>query len=194
MNISQINNIIFGAKYITNAPVKKFNYIKAKFEPYNASFVQIEPSNRTDYSAIKEIVKNWEYGMFTREIFKTIQKLRDGELPDSLVKVYAVTKQRNNFEKLRDDDILAIGEITKKSDKDIELEYLQVNPDLIYDYEQKKFKHTGSAFLNILKGLNGIRSIVLNSVYSATEFYEQNGFKLIDSSKLKYYWKSKDKM
>ena len=183
MNINSLNKTSFGAIYISDTEVQKYNYIKEKFEPYKASFVQIDPNNKNDVIAVQNITDNWEDSLFTEVISKAVKKLRDGELENNIFKVYAIT----------DDDILAIGEISQYAKKNIRLDYLQVNPDL-NNYEQKSFKNTGSAFLNMLKSLKGIKSIILTSLYTTMDFYEKNGFTMIDPYNLIFRWKSKGKL
>ena len=69
-----------------------------------------------------------------------------------------------------------------------ELLFLQVDPVLSYKKGQSIYKNIGTEIINSLKQIYA-KAIQVVSLYSATEFYEKNGFEIIDTKKLKYIWR-----
>lgn len=66
-----------------------------------------------------------------------------------------------------------------------ELKFFQVNPKLKYGISKREYKHVGAGILDSLKELYK-NSIELDSSYQAAEFYEKQGFKIIDKDKLRF--------
>lgn len=190
MNINPINNLNFKANYIKDAQVKKYNSINNSYEPVSISFVEMEPDNIRDFLALKDVVKYWPEEKYASNIAHSLYLLGNNTISRDSYKIYALTTQKNKFYSLNSNEILAIGEVSEKiPEKVLELDYLQVDPQLIYSFSQKEYKGVGSAFLNALKEFETVQSIFLKSVRSAVNFYKKNDFELIDNKELKLLWK-----
>ncbi len=185
----QINNTSpsFKAKFITSTPIKKLNTSNGNYEEFNASFVKYDVKNKNDLKAIKE-TSYWRslYGPNIYEKAKALTMDYFNEMND---KIYILTKQKNNFEDLKVEDILGMTDVELKKnfykESILEVHRLQVDTDLI-GKEKPEFKHVGTAILNVLKKFNKI--IELNSVPSAVNFYRKNGFKEFESLSLRFRW------
>ncbi len=182
-------NINFKAKFINETSIKKYNYLKNSYEPTKVSFIEIDPENFSDYFAINEINQDWYNSLYASNITFALNLIKNQCLRGDIHKIYAITKQKNNFGILNSNEILALGEIERKTPEDIEINYLQVDPELVYSLEKRRFIDVGRAFLNCLKNFNYLKSITLNSNSSAAKFYEKNNFKLIDPEIRKFIWK-----
>lgn len=189
MNINTISNLNFGAKYVKEAQVKKYNPIKNSYDSLNVSFVEMEPDNIEDYFAINDIVRYWYDEKYASNIAYSLSLLRNNCLPRDSYKIYALTTQKDKFDLLNIEEILALGEVFEKTPKKtLELNYLQVDPKLVYSYKQRDYKDVGTAFLNVLKSFDKVKSIVLTSACSAAVFYKKNGFKLTDVERFRFVW------
>lgn len=183
MNIN-FNNLNFGAKYINSTLIKKYDSNKQSYSPVQAAFVEIESSNLSDRDALHELRKDWkDCDYYIAPIVDSI----DYEFEDN--KVYALTSQRHNFDKLRSDEIMGLANMDVSKGKIPELSYLQVDPSLLNKMEPPIYKNVGTGILNSLKQIYN-KAIQLVSAYSATEFYVKNGFDIIDKKKLRYIWRA----
>ena len=189
MQFNKINETTFGAKYIARTKVQKYDNKKNLYKPCEVSFVELKPSSSKDLIAAKDTLLYWENRDYIENIVSTLEALRKGNLSNKTYKIYALTRQNKDFKKLRAEKILCLAEVQKLSKGSVELNYLQVDPAIVYAFREKAFKQVGSAFLNVLKSLDKVKSIVLSSACSATDFYEKNGFKMVAAEKLRYYWK-----
>ena len=191
MNITPNQNINFGAKLIKLSPVKKLADLKGEYMPAKLSFVEFEPGNKKDLQAISNAVKSWNGEMFASDIYTSAKLIRNRKLDPESHKIYVLTSQKNNFDNLNADEIVGLADFETNKPDEGHLNFLQVDPDLITSYVPPRFRYVGTGMLEALKSLYK-KTITLKSVYSATAFYEKNGFKLIDFESLLYKW-SKEK-
>ena len=188
------HNINFGAKFITQTNIKKFDNEKKIFSPEKISFVEIEPNERNDLKALANITKFWaDKDSYASTIALTAISIAAGYTSKNTHKIFALTKQNNNFDKINDRDILCIGEVEVTDNiSPIRLNYLQVHPKNVYS-TAPLYKYIGTSFLNMIKQLYNT-SIILDADSSAVKFYEKNGFKRFSLDKLIYIWRPKIKM
>ena len=186
MNIDIYSKTSFGAKFISSANVKKFASKLDKYVPEKTSFVEIDPTNSADVSAVGNIAKYWEHEKYASNINYTVESLSKNGGNDR-TKVFAISSQNKDLDNLDDKKILGVAEI-EKFETGLNLRYLQVNPDYIFN-QPKLYKHVGSEMLNCLKNYYG-EPIMLNSLrsFAVRNFYENNGFKLVDEGTLRYQW------
>lgn len=170
--------INFKASYINSTTIKRINQPQTTDKV--VSFVELSPQSMSDVKAIRTLSYCWDDNKsFAGDLYNN---LRDCRLysDDSGQKFYAITQQRNNFEKLDSDEILAVAQIHDRDD--IHLDLLQVDPANNNDVYLREFCYVGTAMLNCLKKLFPDKDITLKSVNSAIEFYLKNGFNRIGDS------------
>ena len=189
MQVNSLNSINFGAKFITNTEVQKYNPKKKTYQPVNVSFVEIEPNSMNDLKTLTEVAKSWtKRQSYAADIASTAAGVAAKYLEPEKYKIYAVTRQDNNYEKLNEHKILCLAQVELERSQPVELAYLQVNPEAAYAAKTPQYKRVGTGFINVLKEIYH-KAITLSSVYSATTFYEKNGFELIDTDKSRYIWR-----
>ncbi len=170
--------INFKANYINATTVKRINQTPVSDKV--VSFVELSPQSTSDVKAIRTLSYCWDDNKsLAGDLYCN---LRDCSLygDNSGQKFYAITQQRNNFEKLDSDEILAVAQIRDRDD--IHLDLLQVDPANNNDIYLREFCHIGTAMLNCLKKLFPNKDITLKSVDSAFDFYLKNGFNRIANS------------
>ncbi len=189
MKINNLNPVNFGANFITNTTIQKYNAKKKSYFPTDVSFVEIDPQNKNDLKALTDAAKYWgNNDSYALNIASAATGIAAEFINAVKNKIYAVTRQTDNFDKLNDQKILCLAHVELEDNQPAELEYLQVNPDMIYTLKEPQYKHIGTGFLNTLKKIYH-EAIVLNAAYSAATFYEKNGFKCISPQTLRYIWK-----
>ena len=176
--------INFKANYINTVPIKIFNNIAGEYQSADVSFVEIDVKNQNDIYAVNRVVSLWEDRSFADNIAYDVNNHNKGIFKKFPFRVFALTNQRRDFDTLDSCDILALTEIEKKSDDNIFLEYLQVDPRIVYNIGIPQIKRCGSAVLDCLKQLFSDKSIFLNS--RAEKFYTKNGFVKIGQNQ--YFW------
>ena len=184
-NISSIN---FGAKYLKTVDIKKLDKQTGQFYPTQASFVEYDPKNLHDLKTLVRTSHNWKKGLFVHVIAQKAGYLTQNLLPPQHNKIYILTSQNDNFNKIHAKYILGLADIEKLPNGKDELEYFEVNPKHKHGSENREYKNIGEAMMNELKNLCK-KSISLYSSSEGTKFYEKEGFKIIDKSFLKYIWR-----
>lgn len=167
----------FGAQYIAPAKVKKHSSRRNRYHDQKVSFVELEADNPNDAAALDYINRKWASAKYVSRIKRDFDVKSEGILRNPhLYKTYALTTQKNNFDKLRPWTILGITEVKDYSD-DLCIELLEVNPRYKNSNQKRKYKYVGTAILDTLKNLySKEKDIVLNSADEAKVFYEKNDF------------------
>ncbi len=164
--------INFKAHYVQQIQIKKLD--NNVYKPQNVNFIEIDTSSLSDIEAINQVSPNWEDHSFADNIAYNLTQIKKGRFNKDLFRFFALTKQNDNYEKLNSDDILALAEIEKKSETNIFINYLQVDPKIVYCLEKPPIKRCGSAMLDCLKIMFNNKNIFLNS--RSKNFYLKNNF------------------
>ena len=104
-----------------------------------------------------------------------------------------MTSQKDDFERLDKSKIVGLAQMQTGVEPEDNLRYFQIRPDLKHGVNRRKYKHIGSGMLNSIKKIYS-NAITLLSSYSAANFYEKQGFEIIDIDLLEYIWRAKKKM
>ncbi len=186
----------FKAKFIDKTQVKKLNKVTKKYENIEASFLEFDPKNKKDLKTLKDLSIYWNESSFAWDICETAKAIVENFINPNTNKVYILTKQKDNFKSLKYNDVLGLADVESKENnigEDIlEIHRLQVDPEFAINNNNlnkkiPEIKHIGTEILNILKKFN--KTIELNSVSSALDFYEINGFKNINENPLNLRWR-----
>lgn len=170
MNINP--NVSFGASFIKEVTVKKLVENSKSYITKNVSCVELDPLNSADVKAINETQEEFFYNSFVDDIYFKARKLfHRGENPKNM-QIYALTTQKDNFEKLDGNKVLAMANIVPKEDNGAYLDYIQAHPLIAYAIGKPPYKNVGTELIKILQ--EKFSSIRCNSVADA--FYSKNGF------------------
>ena len=161
--------INFKASLINTSTIKKQIKNTNKYIDTKASFIELDLSSRKDMRTLKRLKSKWN-APFLNSIFSHAKR----KLPNW--KLYALTTQEDNYDKLKTDDILGFAQTSKYTPSMINLEYLQVKPEYTHRNKQTQFKHIGSSIIDCLKNLENISRIDVTSVLEEVDFYILNGF------------------
>lgn len=171
--------ISFGAKYIKPAYVQKISFDDGVPRCIKVSCIELSSENSADVDAAFDVSEIWD----TDEGYPERIALSMQTVPNKIGakdRYFALTTQKNNFETPDPDKILAISYITTR-DNETEVEYLQVRPSKITDYNKPyTYQKVGTAMLDLFKKLFFDKKIVLWSRPTAVDFYLKNGFTVED--------------
>jgi hypothetical protein len=177
-------NNSFTAKYKNPINIGK---LKNGYESYTASFVEIVPNNEKDVSALENAIKYWENDKFGVNALYAVRAARDGSQYYGYHKVYALTAQKDNFEKLNPDEILGVVHVGPVGDKKLFVEHLQTNPNYLYK-TKPEYVGIGSAMINSLKKYCNMMSLFSLKDKSVKDFYLKNGFSEYGTGTNCYIW------
>ena len=165
--------ITFKAHFINNTTVQRKKNNK-QFENVNVSFVQLNPKSANDIKALYEIDKEWwSFKTYANDI--RLDFLNDYE-PSA--KTYAVTTQKDHFEKLNPDEVLGLAYVVDETAQDrVILEYLQADPSNKHAAAMATFKRIGSSIIKSLSKIYENNEMILTPKKTAEPFYEKLGFK-----------------
>ncbi len=173
------NNISFTAKFISPVTVKKLA-AGGEYIPTSVNAVELSAKNKNDLKSLEAIKDLWGKDSYAGEIYEDARYVND-YYEEYRPSFYAITKQKDSFEKLQPRDILGLFETQTTFGKILSLDYLQTNPEFLNKL-QPALKRIGTAMLNLIEGINIGRRIEINPAVSAKSFYLQNGYKPISEN------------
>ncbi len=191
--------ISFGARYISPAIVQKVMFKDAKVLPEKVSFIEFNPKDSVDLEAVYDVSEAWKtkdpYPAMIYSYMSYCATCKAEEESEN-TKFYALTTQKDNFEKPEAEDIIALAQVnTAESVTDgtkdvVEIEYLQAKPESPLDnyFKPYKFKHIGTGILDVFKKIFKGRKLVLYSNPMACDFYLKNGFTQEDAVSAKFIY------
>ncbi len=168
------NNISFTAKFISPATVKRLTN-NGKYVETAVSAVKLSSMDKNDLRALEKINADWGDDTYASNI------LDEASSPNEFYKeyqptVYAITTQKDNFEKLEPEKVLGLAETSIEFGTIKSLDYLQTNPKFL-NKPQPAFKRIGTAMLKFVEDINKGKRIEADSVEKAKTFYLKNGYK-----------------
>lgn len=167
----------FGARFVTGIPkihVKKLNS-NGEYKKTPAHFVELLPNCMGDILALSETVKSWKNEKFASSVFASMLKKMKGNPLYTNRKIYAITTQNKNINKLDSKQILGVTEGIVNKNYDVYLEALQVNPNYVYA-EKPEYKGVGTAILKSLKNIYYKIQLISASEKYVKDFYKKNEF------------------
>ena len=153
------------------------------------TIIEINTSSLEEINILEETVNDWgDKDSYGKTIVNDAKNI--GILPSKrdTGKIYALTLQQDEFDKLEGDKILGLCEVTLLDKDKVEINFLQTKPEHKYNDNKSEYKHIGKSFVRMLQGIR-FKTIVVQAAYNAANFYEKMNFKIIDVDKLIYEWK-----
>lgn len=186
MEVMRIDNTAFGAvKLRPNAVIEAFSAKQNKYLPRKAVCVEFNPHADTDFKALKNTGESW-LGGYAENIASAAEKIRQGKISGKRHKIFGLTTQQNDFAHIDYSKLLLLCEFEHVSKDILHIWHIQTNPKFVYSVKSD-FKHIGTGFMDILKKMSG-KIFTVKSAYNAAEFYEKNGFKIIDTKDLLFMY------
>ena len=180
----------FRAKFIKKVPVQKLDFATKRYKTTQASFVEFEPENLQDLKALAKAQSAWDGEFFAADIVKAAAKMFQGELKQPKNRIFVLITQSDDCRNLNKDSILGMVQMVGGKAALAELKFFQVRPDLSYNKVHRDYKGVGKAILDSIKEIY-TKAIKLQSCYSAANFYEKQGFEIMDTGLLMYLWSPK---
>ena len=172
--------INFRAKYINTQKIIKND--NNQYKQHDVAFVQINSQCENDILCLKSVEKTWGKKALVKDLVKDINQEWETKKADKNAKYFALTSQKNGFEKLLPQKILGVIELLTTSDKNTDyINILEVEPNSIYGAKQRRFVNIGSSILNALKENLNNKDFILEARENVVKFYEKNGFKSVNN-------------
>lgn len=193
MRINLISNINFAARKVQydDAKVKKRVDGSWRYRDYDVSVAEIDLDSKSDIDVLDNVKNSWTRGRFIDYIYRDAKKLYKKEWGrrDSY-KIYVLTTQKDNFERLEPGDILSICEMSDIKDKSAYLSYIETCPEY-RDARSPEYKGVGSCLMKFLQSKYDV--LTLNTVENpkTTEFYLKFGFLIEDPYEGYLRWEKK---
>lgn len=186
MNTDGIN---FGAIQINKKPIliNKYNNATKQFEKIPTNFIRLDSYNE-DIKAVEAAASAWTNALYIKKIATASHWMKT--LP---IEIYALTIQKDNFDKLEHEKILGFAEM-RNDDNNPRYKWLyrlQVKPEATnVNNNNKIYNYVGT---NIIKSLKKIyKNISLFSIKNPNieKFYKNNGFIEDYRGEKHYVWTS----
>jgi len=184
INYSQRQN--FQASWIKNVKIGELVPNTKMYSPCDVSLVKINPHDKFDLQALDDIANFWEYDKFSVNIYNHADVIYKGK-EEPNYRIFAITKQSDNFNKLISDDILGIADLDILSTSDAKIVHIQVEPELVYSLNPK-FKGVGSAIIESFKEIFSKIYLKSSLDLSVRNFYKKHKFQNYTNYKTEFVW------
>lgn len=161
----------FKAQFINKCNIQKYSSNTCSFLPREASFIELDAKKWRDRRTLRKITKKWDYS-FATDIYRS-QKSKNN------LRIFALTEQKTNFEKLDVEKILGLTQIQELESNVHYIDYLQTKPAYTANNPDRKYKNIGRKILDNLKNIFRKETLKLSSLYEdgVIDFYTKNNFK-----------------
>ena len=158
--------ITFQSPNFTGKYIKSVDILKNK-QPTKASLIEL---TRRDINCIDDIAELWDTRI-TEMLSASMYQPLKGTVDQ---KVYAISTQDKNFEKVSPKKVLGIFEVTDRNDV-YALEYLEVKPSQAYGKKKRTFTEVGKACIDFIKSKFKQKDVEIYALEDAIPFYEKMG-------------------
>ena len=172
--------ITFQARYINTAEILKKD-TRNCYNPCKTAFIEFNPKEFNDVTSIIDAVSDWNsqpnFAECIAESAELVFRMQD-EFPDLNRRFFAITKQKDGFDKIKPANILGVLQLSKFSDKCNIIDFVQVSHG-----GEDLFKHVGSSILQRVRELfPDKKTILFPATKELIPFYQKNGFKSVPHS------------
>ncbi len=186
-----MNSINFTANHIKNVNIMKKCY--NQYKPCDVALVEMDVKNKNDIKAMEKTTLLWDT-TFTSFVLDDMERCSKYTKHPSWLKIYALTTQKDNFEKIQASKILGVLELIKQGDS-AKIETLQTNTKYIKEKfnPTPKYKHIGSELVSHVQNQFFDKELFLIPVKKAVDFYKKLGFDFEKGNEYKntLVWKKK---
>lgn len=179
----KVQGISFRARYLDEVKLRKIN--GAQVQECSASLVELDLKSKADNVCIQDMIYDWggsdSYTFhIARNMGQVYYELNDNTSP--IPRVFAITEQKDNFDKLNSKKILSIAETTDIKPTIVNIDFIETHRAQAYGAKDPKYKYLGTALVNCIKSVFKGKALELYSTDKALSFYLKNGFELMSSN------------
>jgi ribosomal protein S18 acetylase RimI-like enzyme len=172
--------ITFKAHFIQNTTIQK--RVFDKFHDKQVSFVEIDTQNPNDILCLKAVNASWDdKETYADDIVSKLCKIFKTKKDDEHTHFYAITKQVNGFDNLKNNDILGLVQVRRQQDDSGEIKFLQVAPKFQKINKKRGFKSIGSKLVENILSVMREKTIYLDSTEASMKLYQKYGFRVCNS-------------
>lgn len=171
--------INFTANLVDSPTIKQRKY-GFFWKPIDVSIVELDSTKLSDVNALGKTSKSWEKkgAIYVNHILYNIIPYLKAGFADIKDHYYALTTQRDNFEKLEPENILGLMLFREKNDYKNEICYLEVSPSTTKRKNLfRKYKEVGKTLVEFVKSQFSQKKIEVWSDLDAIDFYKKRGFR-----------------
>lgn len=187
--MEDISSINFKAQPLNKINIQMYEKKSKNFIPYTVTFVKLDASNKMDMEVVEKSAKTWKNSKYIQRI-ATASHWMD-TVP---IEVYALTRQKNNFNKLNHNKILGFAEMRPDNNDErfAALYRLQVREEArtINNPKNKTYKKVGSSILASLKNIYQNISLFSDGGTALEQFYTKNNFIKDSAYPTRFLWSS----
>ena len=168
--------ITFKAQYIDSTNIIKIADNKNK-NAHKVSFIELDAKDPSDLNAIRKVARSWDKYSYASDIYNHALSAHLWN-EDTGQAFFALTEQRNNFEKANPFDILGICEIRKRFGTNYYLNYIQTDPEFMFEplrFGEATYKNIGKALIKKVLDYFPKKNLVLHATSSSIDFYKKIG-------------------
>lgn len=172
------NTISFGAKPLFRTNISKLNRSSNRYTVGPVTFAEIDAANPYDIKAINTLAEKWGDEAKYIKAIATATNWMTSENHRN-IRVFVLTLQKNNFEKLYPSGIIGCTTARDGNKKSTILQHLQVMPLAVNIGNNKSPSHKGSgtAIIKSLKRIYNKIKLTSDDNPLIRRFYRRNGFK-----------------
>ena len=170
-------SVNFTANLISHPSIpKRASAVHYKQTP--VSLVELDHNDKNDVKAIQQTEKSWfgHGGVYIEQFSRDFEKQL---LEEDVTKghFYALTSQKDGFDKLQSDKILGVMELNETSDKVNEIKWLETNPksQKLRGGYGREYKNVGKSLVKYVLNTYNKKDIFVQSAYRAINFYKKLG-------------------
>ena len=155
-------NITFQPQNFTGNRVKTVQILKNN-KPFNATLIEL---TKLDINCVESLAERWKTKIIEQILTSMYIPLIGVKNP----KIYAISTQKENFQKVSPKNILGMFEVTER-DNLYALEYLEVKPTQTYGNNKRTFSEVGKACLDYIKTRFRHKDVEIYAIETAAPFY-----------------------
>ena len=177
----KVHNISFGAKLLDTVTIQR-NICGDKTLPHDVALVELDGHSYNDLKSVQDIVYPWGgYSSYTYDICERMSAVYEN--PPHINNgwyFYALTNQKNGYEKLDPKAILSIAQVSNQGNNDnIKINFFETNEKYNHYAKKSKFSKIGTALCDSIKKMYSTKDIFITAVDDAIPFWKKNGFKRV---------------
>ena len=180
MMLEEVLMISFKGNHIgTSSVIQRYNFLDVTSN-CPVSFVEMNPFDESDVCSMNKVAYIWGNNGGESSLISDIFQYEGKSTNDVESRYFVLTKQNEDFDKIRPSKVLGIVKTTNAGKNSVEIDGVQVNPFYVYNNPYSDLSEVGKTMMKLLQDNFSDKNLFAYVPKNVIPFFKKLGWTMTD--------------